>query len=157
MRFLLATAPRNPAASLPPTRVPRHGTLRARLAAVLVAAAAAAPALAADSAAAPGGVDPAWHAADRAFDDGRFGEALAAYEALARRGDVAAARRAGELLLYGHGLRPAATPCDVWRAVGWLAMASAAGDSDARRLWAQAAGLVDAAADGDAEVHVGQR
>ena len=82
--------------------------------------------------------------ADHEFDEGRFTEALAAYEALTQQGDGTAARRAGELLLYGHGLLATGLPCAVPRAAAWLVAAAATGDEDARRLWAQASGLSDA-------------
>lgn len=127
-----------------------------RVAAIVIVAVGAAPAIAAGPAAV-GNADAARRAADGAFDAGRYTEALASYEALARHGDAVAARRAGELLLYGHGLLPAVPPCAVARAAGWLAFAAASGDDDARGLWAQAAGLPQANADDDAGTRLGRR
>ena len=127
-----------------------------RVAAIVIVAVGAAPAIAAGPAAV-GNADVARQAADGAFDAGRYTEALASYEALARHGAAVAARRAGELLLYGQGLLPAVPPCAVTRAVGWLALAAASGDDDARRLWAQAAGLPQADAGDDAGTRLGRR
>jgi TPR repeat protein len=80
-----------------------------------------------------------WAVADDAFDAGRYAEALVGYEALARTADLQAARRAGELLLYGQGLLPE-LPLRLSRAVAWLTLAAALGDSDAGALWPNAVG-----------------
>jgi len=137
---------------------PRHTFDRARparrwralrVAAIVIMAVGAAPAIAAGLAAV-GSANAARQAADAAFDAGRYTEALASYEALARHGDTRSARRAGELLLYGQGLMPTVPPCATARAAGWLALAAAGGDDDARGLWAQAVGLPqDVAGDDD--------
>jgi TPR repeat protein len=127
-----------------------------RVAAIVIAAVGAAPVIAGGPAA-DGHADAARQAADGAFDAGRYTEALASYEALARHGDALAARRAGELLLYGQGLLPAVPPCAVARAVGWLALAAAGGDDDARGLWAQAAGLPRADVGDSAGTWLGRR
>ncbi len=127
-----------------------------RAAAIVILAAGAAPVIAAGPAAV-GHAYAARQAADGAFDAGRYTEALASYEALARHGDAVAARRAGELLLYGQGLLPAVPPCAVARAMGWLAMAATSGDDDARGLWAQAVGLPKADACSEAGTRVGRR
>jgi len=127
-------------------RVPRIG-LRTRLtaAALLAATVGTAPALAAEPASTK-------QDADHAFDEGRFTEALAAYESLAQQGDGTAARRAGELLLYGHGLLATDLPCAVPRAAAWLVAAAATGDEDARQMWAQASGLPDATVADEADI-----
>jgi TPR repeat protein len=82
-----------------------------------------------------------WAVADDAFDAGRYAEALAGYEMLARTADLRAARRAGELLLYGQGLLPPAQPYRLPRAAAWLTLAAALGDTDAGALWPDVVGL----------------
>ena len=82
-----------------------------------------------------------WAVADEAFDAGRYAEALAGYEMLARTADLRAARRAGELLLYGQGLLPPAQPYRLPRAAAWLTLAAALGDTDAGALWPDVVGL----------------
>jgi TPR repeat protein len=81
-----------------------------------------------------------WAVADDAFDAGRYAEALAGYEILARTADLRAMRRAGELLLYGQGLLPPELPLRLQRAAAWLTLAAARGDTDAAALWPQAVG-----------------
>ncbi len=81
-----------------------------------------------------------WAVADDAFDGGRYAEALAGYEMLARTADLQAARRAGELLLYGQGLLPPELPLRLQRAAAWLTLAAALGDTDAAALWPDAVG-----------------
>ena len=81
-----------------------------------------------------------WAVADDAFDGGRYAEALAGYEMLARTADLLAARRAGELLLHGQGLLPSKLPQRSQRAAAWLTLAAAFGDTDAGALWTQAVG-----------------
>ena len=81
-----------------------------------------------------------WAVADDAFDAGRYAEALAGYEMLARTADLRAARRAGELLLYGQGLLPPALPYRSQRATAWLTLAAALGDTDAGALWPDVVG-----------------
>jgi len=127
-----------------------------RVAAIVIMAVGAAPAIAAGLAAV-GSADAARRAADGAFDAGRYTEALASYEALARHGDTRSARRAGELLLYGQGLMPTVPPCATARAAGWLALAAAGGDDDARGLWAQAVGLPQTDAGDDDGTRLGRR
>lgn len=78
--------------------------------------------------------------ADNAFDAGRYAEALAGYELLAWSGDMGAARRAGELLLYGQGLLARGTALQSQRAVAWLTLAAASGDEGARAMWLKAMG-----------------
>ncbi len=81
-----------------------------------------------------------WAVADDAFDAGRYAEALAGYEMLARTADLRAARRAGELLLYGQSLLPSQLPLRLQRAAAWLTLAAALGDTEAGALWAEAVG-----------------
>jgi hypothetical protein len=129
-----------------------------RVAAIVIVAVGAAPVIAAGPAAVGNAdADAARQAADGAFDAGRYTEALASYEALARHGDTRSARRAGELLLYGQGLLPTVPPCATARAAGWLALAAAGGDDEARRLWAQAVGLPQADAGDDDGTRLGRR
>ena len=79
--------------------------------------------------------------ADDAFDAGRYAEALAGYEVLARTADLKAARRAGELLLCGQGLLPPTLPYRLPRAAAWPTLAATLGDTDARALWPDVVGL----------------
>jgi TPR repeat protein len=140
-----------------PHRAQPTGGWRARLAAAIVVVAAGVAPAVASGLPASGDLDAARQAADRAFDASRYTEALASYEALARRGDAGAARRAGEILLYGQGLMPSGHPCAALRAARWLAAAAAAGDADAGLLWAQAAGLPQSDAGEDAGTRLGRR
>jgi TPR repeat protein len=110
------------------------------LAAVAGALSLAVTAVRADEWSLPVSAAEIWAVADEAFDAGRHAEALAGYEMLARTADPKAARRAGELLLYGQGLLPPTLPYRLPRAAAWLTLAAALGDTDAGALWSDVLG-----------------
>jgi hypothetical protein len=62
--------------------------------------------------------------ADQAFAAGRFGQALALYEARAACGDAYSGEMAGYMLYFGPALFGSEVPCDRARARQWLAQAA---------------------------------
>ncbi len=84
-----------------------------------------APIHAADDAAPPAGQPAA------AFGKRDFAQTLAAHEQRAIKGDISAARLAGDMLLHAERLSGGTVQPDLPRAVAWLKRAANAGDSAA--------------------------
>jgi TPR repeat protein len=73
-------------------------------------------------------------AADVAYENQHYGEALALYEAAAAKGDLRSQEIAGLMCLYGEAMYGPEIRRDKLRAAKWLRLAAEQGSEMARRL-----------------------